>query len=682
LSQIISYDVLRIDEDKKNCLIDFFRKNGFNCFPIKPLTKIADWRYNAANTKLNQSIEESENYGIIAIEGSGSLIIDLDNKERFRTFAENMIKEGYTVIETGKGWHVFVTGLKDVGDKIELYDHKIQEEKIVEIQTNKHYVIGAESIIIHDKLDNQYVRYCNIGSEKIWDAKEMDYYSFIDELCINLEVEKEKTYSKEMHFKMRNRFKNNLPPTKSTSNKYFFEAARVCLEEGNSIQEATARIKKVYDIWTESPTFSNRPWSDNERTIQNVYEKQLRVVKGRPKKKESESLNRTDIAKSILEDRKIFSDVDTEEIFENKDGFLEIINGTLRKELQRKYPHMSKPDYNEIISKIVGLSPDMPERNKDLKVFRNGIYSHKACKTIVSDDLAYMGFKDYDYIENANPEKFKKILFDNVDELEEPRIKAMLRSALLPWFDSKISVIFGKSGAGKSTVMTILGTLLGQYALFADLDKLLNDRFMTAKIKGRTLLVMQELPSIFKDFTLIKRITGEKKVSERGFHQDVEEFENTLKIVATTNYLFKIPENEKNNMYTRRLSLIQKGIPEKPYPENPKFDEEIIKEEGSEILSWILQLTDEECEYEKPNVIKDDWENISNPETKWLNSHYTYHKDEGTPLHQLLIQFKKENKDVDCTAKAMKQVVEEEGYSIWKGEVRGLVKKWQVTLPK
>ena len=678
MSQIISYEVLRIDEDKKNHLIDFFRKNGFNCFPIKALTKIADYRYEAAKTELNQSIEESENYGTLPIEGSGSAIIDLDNKERFRTFAENMIKEGYLVIETGRGWHVYVTGLKDVGDKIELYDHKIQEEKIVEIQTYKHYVIGAESIIIHDKLDNQYVRYCNVGSEKIWNAKGMNYDSFVDELCNNLELEKEKTYSKEMHYKMRSRFNDELPPTKGTSNRYFFEAARVCLEEGKSIQEATTMIKKVYDIWTESPTFSNRPWSNIETTIQNVYDNQLRVVKGRPKKK-SESLDRTEIAKSILKDRKIFSDVDTEEIFENKDGFLEIINGTLRKELQRKYPHMSKPDYNEIISKIVGLAPDMPERNKDLKVFRNGIYSHKAKGMIQTDDLAYMGFKDYDYIENANPEKFKKIVYANVKESEYPRIHAMLRSALLPWFDSKISIVYGKSGAGKSTVMVIVGTLLGQYALFADLDKLLNDRFMTAKVKGKTLLVAQELPSIFKDFALLKRLTGEKKLSERGFHQDIIKFENTLKIVATTNYLAKIPLNEKNAMYTRRLSLIQKGLPKIPYIEDPEFDEEIIKEEGSEILSWILQLTDEQCKYEKPEDVKDNWENISNPETKWLNSHYTYDKKESMSLIQLIKQFKKHSPNVDCTAKAMKQIVEEEGYSIFKGDVIGLAKKLQTT---
>ena len=97
-----------------------------------------------------------------------------------------------------------------------------------------------------------------------------------------------------------------------------------------------------------------------------------------------------------------------------------------------------------------------------------------------------MGFKNYDYIENANPKKYKEIMFDNVKESEHQRIKAMLRSALMPKLDSRISTGYGKSGAGKTTGLTILSGLLGEYSLNVDLSKLLEDRFLTAKTKGKT----------------------------------------------------------------------------------------------------------------------------------------------------------------------------------------------------
>ena len=136
---------------------------------------------------------------------------------------------------------------------------------------------------------------------------------------------------------------------------------------------------------------------------------------------------------------------------------------------------------------------------------------------------------------------------------------------------------------------------------------------------------------------------------------------------------------EKSQHDTKEHEEMAAGLPKIPYIENPEFDEEIIKEEGSEILSWILQLTDEQCKYEKPEDVKDNWENISSPEKQWLNSHYTYDKKESMSLIQLIKQFKKHSPNVDCTAKAMKQIVEEEGYSIFKGDVIGLAKKLQTT---
>jgi len=148
-----------MENSSKNKIIKFYRDNGYNCFPIKRHSKEsgkdkgADYRYVAnMKTPLNQEIKENENYGILPILGNGNALIDFDDKERFREYVEKKIKDGFIITETGKGWHLPVKGLTGDIKKIELFNYKVQKEKIIEIQSPKQYVIGAGSIIFHKTL--------------------------------------------------------------------------------------------------------------------------------------------------------------------------------------------------------------------------------------------------------------------------------------------------------------------------------------------------------------------------------------------------------------------------------------------------------------------------------------------------------------------------------------------------
>jgi len=225
----------KISSKSKYHFIKLLRDNNFNCFPVprypdyEPEQKKADRRYAASRTPLNQPIAENENYGYIAIIGSGNAIADLDNKERYRPFAEHMIKEGYMVTETPHGWHIPVIGLSGTPTKTELFDYDFQpDKKIIEIQASNHYCIGPGSEIFdHDT--KKIVKYQNRGSEKIWDAKGMDFHQFIDELCKQCKVQSRKRNSNSSHKNFRYRFLNGLLPTKGTSNDYFFNAALQCL---------------------------------------------------------------------------------------------------------------------------------------------------------------------------------------------------------------------------------------------------------------------------------------------------------------------------------------------------------------------------------------------------------------------------------------------------------------------
>jgi len=120
---------------------------------------------------------------------------------------------------------------------------------------------------------------------------------------------------------------------------------------------------------------------------------------------------------------------------------------------------------------------------------------------------------------------------------------------------------------------------------------------------------------------MLKNITGEAQTNIRKFNRDVKITANKIKIFASANYLPEIKKSEKNAMYTARLSLIHNTRTE-PYKEDASFAERIVKDEGEKIVSYILNLSDEECDYEDSETVRKEWEEQSSPEVNWLDANY------------------------------------------------------------
>lgn len=616
---------MTVEISKKDSYIELFRENGFNCFPISANSKVADYRYKAkGKTVPNQTITKKENYGILPTKDGLNAIIDIDEKERYRKFAESMIKEGYMVIESPHGWHIPVINLGNYATKMELFDYNYQKEKIIEIQGWLHYCVGVGSQII-DEASGNILKYVNRGSEKIWSAKGKSFDEFVNAICKNCSVESIKKNSTSSYKYLRDQFIKNEIPKPKQSNDYFFEASRVCLTDGLTKEEALDKIRIVYDKWAESEQFSHRPWSNIESKVNEVYEKNMIIQVGKEKKDSRGNIDRTKVAEGLIELRKIYSNPTTHEVFENKNGFLEKINDTLKKELQHEYPEMEKSDYDQILFKMEGFAEDLPPTNKDLIVFKNGIYSKKAHTTIETDDLADMGFNDYNYLEKTEENEPKEFLkfFKSYNKEELPRFYAGLKAIFSGYHDSRITTLHGISRVGKTTIMSILCKVIGQeYAYSVDLEIFLEDRATMSEIIGKRLVVFQDLPEKWKDFTKIKNITGESQLNIRQFNKKSEMSDNKIKIFATANQLPEIKESVKNAMYSARLSLIH-NIETVQFEEDVRLEDRIIESEAEKIISWIINLPDEDCKYENKETIEKEWEELASPQISWLDCEYT-----------------------------------------------------------
>jgi hypothetical protein len=649
--------------NNKKDYIDLFRGKGFNCFPLPFGTKVADKRYNASRTEQNQPIHPHENYGVIPLRGSGTAVVDFDHNKYEKKLRE--IAEKYMVITTPhNGFHLPVKGLTGNVSKAELFDYDVQDKKIIEIQGPDHYVVGCMCEIIEN---NQTLGYTNIGTDIILDQGDMNFDDFIDKVCQLFGVVGRKRESRSSNQNLRIRFKEGKLPAKGTSNDYFFQAALYCNSEGYSKDEAEAKILEIFDQWRDSEHYSQsqRPWSNIQAKIDEVYDQDLKLKVGHPLKSET-GFDRTKVAQELIANKMLYVDKNSQDIYENRGGFLENINAELHTELVTAYPKIESADLESVKFKIVGLAESIPQTNKDLIVFKNGIYSKMKHEFIETDDLADMGFKDYEYLGNdvEPPTEFLKILLDAVPDYEVPRVKAGLKAILSPYLDPKISVIHGMPRVGKSTALLILHVLLGQYSAVMELDQLLEDKFIRAKIKDKRLLVLQDLPKNFKQFATIKSVTGEQYKTERGFMQDSATFENKLKIWASGNYLAKIPELEKEAMYAR-LSLVH-NIRTKPFMEDPTLIERIVRDEGSKILTWIVNLTDEECEYESSLDVRKGWERLASPEIGFIEDNFEIietDEESNVSVMKIIKQFESEIKQ-HIDLKTMSQALLAQGFII------------------
>ena len=163
-------------------------------------------------------------------------------------------------------------------------------------------------------------------------------------------------------------------------------------------------------------------------------------------------------------------------------------------------------------------------------------------------------------------------------------------------------ILHGDGANGKNILIDLILFVLGEYGRQAEPSLLLakqNDDHPTgvAALDGARFVAASETDSGRKlNEALIKRLTGDEKISARFMHKDFYEFTRTFKVFLATNHRPKIAGKDRG--IWRRVRLIPFGVtfvkadeaacPPFKLPENPALKAALLME-ASGILAWIVR---------------------------------------------------------------------------------------------
>jgi len=189
-------------------------------------------------------------------------------------------------------------------------------------------------------------------------------------------------------------------------------------------------------------------------------------------------------------------------------------------------------------------------------------------------------------------------------------------------------LLHGVGANGKSTLMDVLSTILGDYAGAAPPGLLMqrkNESHPTelADLFGKRLLVASEVKQDAKwDEERLKSLTGGDKIKGRRMRQDFWEFSPTHKLWILVNHP---PVTEDCSPgFWRRVHLIPFAVTIPPEERDPALAEK-LKAEGPGILNWAL----EGCRLWQEEGL--------NPPEAVKNATAAY-QEESDPVHQFFLE--------------------------------------------
>ena len=172
-------------------------------------------------------------------------------------------------------------------------------------------------------------------------------------------------------------------------------------------------------------------------------------------------------------------------------------------------------------------------------------------------------------------------------------ILAALRWILLQRHTSEHAFVFayGTGANGKSTFVSTIPKIFGEYATVADMNTFLasnSERHPTdlAKLAGARLVVAQETQRGRRwDETKIKALTGGDKITARFMRQDYFDYEPTFKLLIAGNHKPRL--GSVDEAMRRRLLLVPFTVQIPPAERDPELARK-LEPEWPAILRWCI----------------------------------------------------------------------------------------------
>lgn len=212
-----------------------------------------------------------------------------------------------------------------------------------------------------------------------------------------------------------------------------------------------------------------------------------------------------------------------------------------------------------------------------------------------------------EYNPAAEAPRFRRFMEDILPDDE-------IRAFMQRWFgycltgsikEQVIVMCYGSGSNGKSVLMSLMNRLMGRYAQVLPFASLLHDDKRRgseaspdlAQLPGARLVTAAE-PEIGAKFSesMIKQVTGGKKIKARHLRQDFFEFRPEFKPMLSFNNKPYI-KGQDDGIW-RRILLVpfaQKFVDEEDLPDNPgakpkdmDLERRLWEEESSGILNWML----------------------------------------------------------------------------------------------
>lgn len=226
---------------------------------------------------------------------------------------------------------------------------------------------------------------------------------------------------------------------------------------------------------------------------------------------------------------------------------------------------------NNKVSALTALVTSDPEiradvedfdRTDDLLNVRNGtlILSTGHLKPHVASDMLTK-VANVDFEPGADCPKFRHVLSQSLPTDHAKFLLRYLGYALLGApVEQVFAILFGAGANGKSTLMNAVSNLLGSYSANVEPASLLkqkNEKIRTdiARLQGVHMAVTSELATgEVLDAALVKRFTGEDKITARSLYSSEIEFVPKFALVMITNALPVI--DGADSALARRLILL------------------------------------------------------------------------------------------------------------------------------